>query len=119
MPSDPDVIRSQVTGLLDRGLAAIDDQLQAEFDSGCAEPSRVTLLNGLRSRYVFDKMRVVRARIAADDGSPGQAAIRAALDAATGTLDRLQRHSARENDWIDQASDALDCVFTIYSKLAS
>ena len=107
-----------VTGMLDDGLAAIDDKLQAEFDKACSDPSLVTLLNGLRGRYIFDKMRVVRATVTADDGSPEQAAVLTSLSAACTSLDGIQKQSAHDNAWINTASDALDKVFTIYGKLA-
>ena len=108
-----------VSDTLGNGLTAIDTQLQAQFDSGSPDQALVMALNSLRSRYVFDQMRVTRAQITALDIDPATQAILGQLDAACTNLGAIQTASAGTNDWINEASSSVDTVYGLFGKIAS
>jgi hypothetical protein len=108
-----------VKSSLDDGLSAVDDALQSEFESDTPDNALIMSLNSLRSRYVFDRMRVTRAEITAIDGAPDTVAILGDLSTACDALDGIQQASEASTSWINKASSAVDTVFGIFGKLAT
>ena len=108
----------KLTGLLDGGLDAVDAALQAAFAAAEPDNALIMALNSLRSRYVFDRMRVTRAQIVADDAAPETAQILTDLSSACGKLEEIQTGNAATTDWVNKASSAVDTAFGIFSKLA-
>jgi hypothetical protein len=113
-----DEAQPTVNGLLDAGLTAVDETLQSEFDSDNPDQALILALNSLRSRYVFDKMRVTRAQITAIDDAPDTIAILSDLGDACDSLEGIQKTNTATTDWINKAANAVDTVFGIFSKLA-
>lgn len=102
---------------VDRGLNVVGKALQAALAAKPVNAATVMALDSLRSRYIFDRLQLIRAEIIKTDNSTAMQQAIASLRSAAKDLDDIHNNCQASTNWINKASKALDSAMDAVNTL--
>lgn len=95
---------------VDQGLNVVGAAVQAALAAKPVDAATVMALDSLRSRYIFDRLQLIRAEIIKIDNSTAMQQAIVSLKSAAKDLDDIHHNCQANTNWINKASKALGSV---------